>query len=57
MFNLLANQVIASTDVLVMSETIQDLSTPFGKNRDQYGGGLVVSVREDIPQLKVFISN
>ena len=72
-FDLLANQVIGNVDVLVVSETKLDASFPFSpfsthfrRDRDQHGGGLLVFVREDIPdkhlfcklhQLKVFMSN
>ena len=60
-FDLLTNQIIGNVDVLVISETKLDasfpidqfkilgFSTPFRRDRDQYGGGLLVFVREDIP--------
>ena len=60
-FDLLANQIIGNVDVLVTFETklyasfpidqfkILDFSTPFRTDRNQYGGGLLVFVREDIP--------
>ena len=58
---MLANQIIGNVDVLVISETklnasfpidqfkIAGFLTPFSRDRDQYGGGLLVFVREDIP--------
>ena len=58
---MLANQIIGNVDVLVISETkldasfpidqfkISGFSTPFSRDRDQYGGGLLIFVREDIP--------
>ena len=76
--DLLTNQISGNIDVLVISETkldasfpidqfkIPDFSTPFRRDRDQYGGELLVFVREDIPAkylssestpLKVFMSN
>ena len=60
-FDLLANQITRNVDVLVISDTeldaffpndqfkIPGFSTPFRRDRDQYGGGLLVFVREDIP--------
>ena len=60
-FDLLANQITGNVDVLVISETkidasfpidqfkIPGFSTPFRRDCDQYGGGLLVFVREDIP--------
>ena len=77
-FDLLANQIKRNVDVLVISETkpdasfpieyfkIQGFSTPFKGDRDQYGEGLHVFVREEIPAkhlsndstlTEVFISN
>ena len=55
------NQIIRNVDVLVTSKTkldaffpieqfkIQGLSTPFRRHCDQYGGGPLAFVREDIP--------
>ena len=55
-FDLLVNQIIGNIDVLVISETKLDAffpieqfkiptsSTPFRRDRDQYGGGLLVFV-------------
>ena len=60
-FDLLPNQIIGNVDVLVISEIkldayfpidqfkILDSSTLFRRDRGQYGGGLLVFVREDIP--------
>ena len=42
---MLANQIIGNVDVLVISETKLNAFFPI----DQYGGGLLVFVREDIP--------
>ena len=59
-FYLPANQIIGNVDVLVISETKLDasfpidqfkvpgFSTPFRTDRDQYGGGLLVFIGEDI---------
>ena len=58
--DLLTEQVKTNVDVLVISETTVDSSfpvvisvagfcTPFRKDRDQFGGGIMVFVREDIP--------
>ena len=60
-FDLQANQIIGNVDVLVISETKLDASFPieqfkipgfstlFRGDRDQYCGGLLVFVKEDIP--------
>ena len=60
-FDLLANQTTGNVDVLAISETKFDASFPidqfeipgfptlFRRDRDQYGGGLLVFVREDTP--------
>ena len=60
-FDLPASQIIENLHLLVISETkletsfpieqfkIPDFSTPFRRDRDQYGGGLLIFVREDIP--------
>ena len=60
-FDLLANQIIGNVDVLVIFETKLDacfpigkfkilgFSTPFRRDHDQYCGGLLVFVTEDIP--------
>ena len=58
---MLPNQIIENVDVLVISEKkfdgffpigqfkIPGFSTRFRRDRNQYGGGLIVFVREDIP--------
>ena len=58
---MLVNQIIGNVDVLVKSETKLDASFPidqfkilgfstlFRRDRDQYGGGLLVFVRENVP--------
>ena len=58
---MLADQITGNADVLLKSETkldasfpinqfkIPGFSTPFRRGRDQYGPGLLVFVREDIP--------
>ena len=80
-FDLLANQITRNVNVLVVSDTepdasfptdqfkIPSFSTPFWRDRSQYGGGLLVFLREEIlakhlsicpmkvPQLKVFLLN
>ena len=59
--DLLTEQVIANVDVLVISETKFDSSfqngqfrisgfyTPFRRDSDQFGRGIMVFIREDIP--------
>ena len=58
---MLDNQIIRNVDVLVISDTkldasfpidqfkIPGLSTPFRRDCDKYGGGLLIFVRKDTP--------
>ena len=60
-FDTLVNQIKGNGDVLVISETkldesflegqfkISGFATPFRRDRNEFGGGIMVFVREDIP--------
>ena len=67
-FDSLADQIKVNVDILVISETkldesfpvgqfkIPGFATPFRRDRNEFGGGIMVFVREDIPAIEgIFI--
>ena len=68
-FEMLKDCIKGNIDILLISETklgecfpigqfqIEDFSTPYRKDRDKNGGGILLYVREDIPSKLVSFKN
>ena len=68
-FDSLVDQIKGNVDILVISETKLDESfpvgqfkilgfaTPFRRDRNEFGGGIMVFVREDIPAKQISNQN
>ena len=64
-FDSLVDQIKGNVDILVISETkldesfpvgqfkIPGFATPFRRDRNEFGGGIMVFVREDIPAKQI----